>query len=167
MSVPMEPRTEILAPKKLIGMRALMSFADDRTAELWRRFMPRRTEVQARSNSSFISMQVFGSRKSPLAAPDEPFEKWAAVEVSEHRDIPEGMEAYTMRGGTYAVFLHEGSAATFPRTMQHIFGTWLPASGYALDDREYFEVLPANYRPDDPNAREEVWIPICECSIQR
>jgi hypothetical protein len=33
----MEPRIEMLTPKKLIGMRMEMSLLDNKTAELWRR----------------------------------------------------------------------------------------------------------------------------------
>jgi AraC family transcriptional regulator len=156
----MEPRLEIRAPKKLVGMRATMSLAGDRTTELWRRFMPRRNEIEGRTDSSFISMQIYGDGPSPLVAPERPFEKWAAVQVANHDHVPEGMEPYTMRGGRYALFLHKGPASTFPETIKFIFVEWLPASGYALDDREHFEVLPADYSPIDPQAEEEVWIPI-------
>ena len=44
--------------------------------------------------------------------------------------------------------------------MKHIFGRWLPQSEYELDDREHFELLPEGYSPVDPEAEEEVWIPI-------
>jgi AraC family transcriptional regulator len=60
------------------------------------------------------------------------------------------------------VFIHIGQASTFPKTMQYIFGSWLPESEYTLDSREHFEVLPAQYDPRDPDAREDVWIPIKE-----
>lgn len=43
---------------------------------------------------------------------------------------------------------------------RYIFGTWLPASGYVLDDRPHFEVLGPGYRPDDPEAEEDIFIPI-------
>jgi hypothetical protein len=79
-----------------VGMRATMSLAGDRTTELWRRFMPRRYEIKGRMDSSFISMQIFGDGPSPLVTPEAPFAKWAAVQVTNHDRVPEGMEPWTM-----------------------------------------------------------------------
>jgi len=154
----MEPRIETLDPKTLIGMRLPMSLAADRTRGLWRSFMPRRSEVSNRLTSSFLSMQVYPSPGPP--APDTMFEKWAAVEVEAGTEPPDGMETFELVGGLYAVFIHRGPASAWPRTAQHIFGVWLPASGRQLDARPHFEVLSGDYRPDDPQAEEEVWIPI-------
>ena len=156
----MEPRIETLEPKKLVGMRERMTFSDNRTAQLWQRFIPRRAEVRARLGPEYISMQVFENLDERGFRPDTAFGKWAAVEVADHDGVPAGMEPYTLAGGKYAVFLHRGPASAAPRTFGYIFGTWLPASGYALDRRAHFELLPDNYRPDDPEAVEEVWIPI-------
>jgi AraC family transcriptional regulator len=70
------------------------------------------------------------------------------------------MDRHRLRGGRYAVVVHEGPASTFAETMRYIFVTWLPASGYQLDQREHFEVLTKDYDPTSPDAREEVWVPI-------
>ena len=88
------------------------------------------------------------------------FDMWAAVEVSNATEIPAGMEALQLPGGLYAVFLHKGLPGDFPKTWQYIMGTWLPASGYTLDNRPHFQVMGEAYRPDDTAAEEEVWIPI-------
>ncbi len=36
------PRIEKITEKKLVGMRINMSLADNKTAELWRTFMPKK-----------------------------------------------------------------------------------------------------------------------------
>lgn len=164
---PSEPRIETLDPRKLIGMRVEMSPGDDRTRELWQRFMPRREEVRARVRGHYISMTILADPDGNPAGPDTRIEKWAAVEVADHDDVPAGMEPHTMRGGKYAVFVHEGPASRAAETFGYIFGTWLPRSGYALDSREHFEILPEDYRPDDPRAREEVWIPVRPVQLPR
>lgn len=155
-----EARFEVLAPKKLVGLKAAMSLAHNTTAELWRRFMPRRHEITNRATNDYVSLQVYGTTGPEMFAPGTQFEKWALVEVADHDAIPEGMERYDLHGGLYAVFVHEGPASAAPATFGYIFGTWLPQSGYELDDRPHFEVLPEGYDPMDPNAREEVWIPL-------
>lgn len=92
--------------------------------------------------------------------PATPFEQWAAVEVENWGVLPEGMEALLLPGGPYAVFIYRGIPAHFSRLAQYIFGHWLPQSTFALDDRPHFEIMGEDYRPDDPNAEEEVWIPL-------
>jgi AraC family transcriptional regulator len=160
----MQPRFETLAPTPLVGLRARMTLAADRSPELWRRFMPRRHEVPGRVEGRYISMavrdRVSGADPSGLLPVDTPFDRWVAVEVNAAGGVPEGMESHIRSGGLYAVFVHRGPASAAPRTWGYIFGTWLPASQFELDDREHFEVLPEGYRPDDPAAEEEVWIPV-------
>ena len=105
-------------------------------------------------------MQVYSKSDEQLFSPTNVFEKWAVVEVSTHNDVPVGMESYSLPGGQYAVFIHNGPASAAPKTMRHIFGKWLPDSEYELDDRGHFEILPEGYDPLDQQAHEEVWIPI-------
>jgi AraC family transcriptional regulator len=154
----MEPRIELLAPQKLIGIHMEMSLSDNKTGELWQTFMPRRSEIDNRLTSDFISMQKYPDNWN--FSPDSVFVKWAAVEVSSFSDVPHEMETYTLQGGRYAVFIHNGPASAAAKTMQYIFGQWLPQSGYRLDNREHFEILPEGYSPVDLNASEEIWVPI-------
>jgi AraC family transcriptional regulator len=149
-----------LKAKQLVGMHLRMSMADNKTGELWRTFMPRRREVLNRVDNTFISMQVYQAGERNHFVPTTQYEKWAVVEVSDTSEIPDGMETYPLQGGTYAVFEHHGPANLFPRTMHFIFGEWMPTSGFELDDREHFEVLAEGYDPIDPNASEEIWIPV-------
>lgn len=157
----MNPRIEILPEKKLIGKRIKMTFADNKTHELWKSFMPRRKEIKNNLTTELFSMQVYDkSFDFTNFNQDAIFEKWAAVEVADFDTIPEGMESYTLTGGLYAVFIHKGAASTGPTTFQYIFGTWLPGTDYTLDDRAHFEILGAKYKNDDPDSEEEIWIPI-------
>jgi AraC family transcriptional regulator len=74
--------------------------------------------------------------------------------------VPDGMETLTAPGGLYAVFLYQGPANAAPETYQYIFGTWLPTSDYALDNRPHFAVMGEKYKNNDPSSEEELWIPI-------
>lgn len=155
-----EPQIVELGQTKLVGMSQEMSRTNDKTAELWRGFMKRRHEITKRSNQNFISMQVFSAWTSQLSDPAASFTKWAVVEVESFESIPQGMNPYVRQSGTYAVFEHNGPASDLS-TFMYIFDEWLPNSDmYELDDREHFEVLPPDYDARDPNAREEIWIPV-------
>jgi AraC family transcriptional regulator len=157
----MEPRIETLSEKKLIGKHLTMSLVQNRTAELWKSFMQQRKEIKNNLNADLISMQVFGKeydfKNFNLNAS---FEKWAAIEVTDFNSVPDGMETFILPGGLYAVFLHKGAAGTGAKTFQFIFGTWLPASIYSLDERPHFELLGEKYKNNDPESEEEIWIPV-------
>lgn len=157
----MEPRIEILSPKKLVGQRIRMTIASDRTFELFRGFMPRRHEIKNGTGTELFCLQVYD--KDPgfnNFTIHTPFEKWAAREVEDYEDIPAGMEAHDLPGGLYAVFNYKGTPDAFPETWNYIFHTWLPGSKYLLDDREHFEILGEKYKLNDPESEEEVWIPV-------
>ena len=157
----MQPRIENLPEKKLVGRSLRMSLTNDRTAELWQRFMPQRKNIKNTIGSELYSIQVYdASADFKDFTPQTEFTKWAMVETSNFEDIPENMETRILNGGLYAVFVHKGMAKDFNKTSEYIFGQWLPNSDYELDQREHFELLGANYNPTDENSEEEVWIPI-------
>lgn len=156
----MEPTKQSIEPKKMIGMHLPMTLANNRTGELWRSFMPRRREISGCLSADLISMQVYDSPMQP-GDPTQEFNKWAAVEVAADAPIPGGMESFTLPGGLYAVFHYQGSSADIG-IFQYIFGVWLPASPYLLDERPQFEVLGEKYKNLDPTSEEDIWIPIRE-----
>jgi AraC family transcriptional regulator len=154
-------RTETLQEKKLIGKRLKTSLSDDKTVILWQSFMPRRREIYNAVSANIYAMQVYDTPQYfDHFDPTTLFEKWATVEVTDFDSVPEGMETFTLPSGLYAVFLHKGTVAMAYLTFGYIFGTWLPQSAYALDDRPHFEILGEKYKNNDPNSEEEVWIPI-------
>jgi AraC family transcriptional regulator len=138
-----------------------MSLAADRTSELWRTFRNRMKDVPDRVGTERYSVQIYGPGYShAIFDPAASFDRWAAIEVSEVSNVPDGFESMELAGGKYAVFIHRGTPAMAHRTFGFIFETWLPHSGYTLDNRPHFEVLGENYSPFDPEAEEAVLIPI-------
>jgi AraC family transcriptional regulator len=154
-------RIELLPQKKLIGKHLTMSFAENRTGILWQSFMPRRKEIQNNLGTDLFSIQEYGEKWDPKNVdPHAPFEKWAAIEVTNFDTIPEGMVSYTLAEGSYAVFIHKGPPSVFLKTFSYIFDTWLPQSGYTLHNRPHFEILGEKYKNEHPESEEEVWIPV-------
>jgi AraC family transcriptional regulator len=157
----MEPKIQLLAAKKLVGHCFEMSFANDRTLELWRNFMPQRRLISNVISPDLYSIQIF--RRIPVFKnldPHESFEKWAAVEVSSFDNLPTGMQTLELHGGLYSVFLYKGKAEAAEPFYRHIFQEWLPASDYELDDRPQFAVMGEKYKNDDENSEEDIYIPI-------
>ncbi len=142
-------------------MHMATTLAQNNAPMLWKNFMPRRNEIKNKLNTDLISMQVYTQAPDMSTYnPETKFERWAAVEVDDFAAVPDKMDTYVMKGGLYAVFLHKGGPATGFKTFEYIFNTWLPGSGYTLDDREHFELLGDRYKNDDPQGEEEIWIPI-------
>jgi len=155
----MEPRIETLQGKKLAGIRLTMSLANNKTGELWKTFMPRRREITNNLSNDLISMTIYSPNHFAGFKPTNEFEKWAAIEVSDFKNIPVGMEPFTLKGGLYAVFHYKGSSADMS-IFQYIFGSWIPKSDYHLDNRPHFEILGEKYKNADPDSEEEIWIPV-------
>ena len=156
----MNPRIERLSAKKLVGKRMTMTFSDNKTYELWHGFMPRRKEILNHIDNDLYSVQIYTPGFFGNFDPDAKFEKWAAIEVTDFDKIPEGLDAFTLPGGLYAVFHYKGAASSSAATFKYILGTWLPNSGYILDDRPHFEILGEKYKNEDPDSEEELWIPV-------
>jgi len=151
----------MLQEKKLVGKRLTMSLANDRTPELWRSFMMQRKEIQNCCSSDLYSIQIYDPKFNHKDLTlHTVFDKLAAAEVTDIFHIPEGMEAYTVRGGLYAVYIHKGLPSAFEKTFHYIFQEWMPASEYEVDSREHFELLGEKYKNNHPDSEEEIWIPI-------
>jgi len=154
-------RTELMASKKLIGFSTETSLENDQTAVIWSKFMPRLKEVKNAVSADLFSLQIYDFQKFEKFTPQTIFKKYALVEVRNFDFTPEGFEEFVIQSGKYAVFLHKGTSADFPKTAQYIYAEWLPNSEYELDNRPHFEVLGDNYKGhEDPENEEEVWIPI-------
>lgn len=162
MNIP-APRIVEIEPKKLVGKHMITSFAKDNTRQLWQSFMPDQNKIINKVSQDLFSLQVYPEGYFNAFNPTTSFEKWALVEVEHNDAIPENMEAFSLPGGQYAVFKHKGMDTAI---FQYIYSTWLPASGYTLDNRPHFEILGEKYKQGSPLSEEEIWIPIRPKPVQ-
>jgi AraC family transcriptional regulator len=151
---------ETLPEKKLVGKSFKMSFSGNRTGELWRSFMSRRKEIKNNIGAELYSVEIYPPLFFKSFNPDAEFYKWAAVEVIDFSDVPDGMETISLPAGLYTVFLYKGPSREGHKAYQYIFRTWLPKSYYLLDDRPHLAIMGEKYKNDDPDSEEELWIPI-------
>lgn len=105
-----QPRIEILPQKVFVGMYSKISYSNNQVGLLWKSFMPRRSEIEARRSPDLYSIELSDVPLSDFTL-DTVVEKWAAVEVVSDDIIPEGMSVLRIEGGLYAVFIHKGNAA--------------------------------------------------------
>lgn len=157
----MTPKIVNIAPKKLIGFSIEMSLLDNKTQTIWQLFMPRLKEIKNAVSADLFSLQNYPENYFTNFTPETLFTKWAAIEVNDFENIPEGFEKLVIPEGKYAVFLHKGNTEMFSKTAQYIYAEWIPNSGFQLDNKPHFEVLGDNYLGhENPESEEEVWVPI-------
>lgn len=155
----MQQRFESLPETKLIGLRITMSFANNKTGELWRTFMPRRNEVDS-VGDEFYSVEIYDDDFFINFNPSREFEKWAAVKVEDNQAIPDGMSSLVIPEGLYSVFNYKGKSSDAANAYEYIFRKWVPESEYEVDNRPHFALMGEKYKNDHPDSEEELWIPI-------
>lgn len=155
----LEAKIVKMPARQLLGLSVKMSVAEPKISELWQSFGPKIPAIENRLNADRISMNIYPPAYFSAFNPQLEFEKWAAVEVSDFKEIPPGLQPFTIPAGLYVVFHYQGSSDD-PRVYQYIFTEWLNKSQFQLDARPHFEVLGSRYRNLDPNSEEDIWIPI-------
>jgi len=153
------PKIMTIDSKQMVGMRLQMSLIDNKTGDLFRKFMPRKKEIRNVISDGVYALQQYDFK---TFTPQTVFEKWACVETKDPINIPIEMETFTLSGGLYAIFIHKGTTQDFVKSMGYITQVWLPDSLYKMDhSRPHFEYLSEKYLgPNNPLSEEEIWIPI-------
>lgn len=86
-------------------------------------------------------------------------DKWEYyIAVETDKEVPKGLEEYTIPACTWAVFPGEGQMPTAIQDIEkRAITEWLPTSGYEYADAPDIEI----YLNQDPmNSKFEVWVPI-------
>ena len=145
----------------LIGISTEMSFAENKTGQLWQQFIPLKMSILGKKQINLFSVEVykdlsFFSNFDPTAN----FTKWTAIRKDEVEKVPSEFKILEIREGEYAIFNYKGSSSEAPQFYQHIFQQWIPSSGYKLDNRPHLAIMGEKYKNNDPTSEEEIWIPI-------
>lgn len=140
----------------LAGLRRQHSFADASTTipAQWADFR-RLGEIPGRRGASAYGV-ICG------AAPERgTMEYMCGVEVDSFEALPAGLGRLRVPPDQrYAVFLHQGGAATVQSTWEAIFNDWLPRSGHQSAHTPDFEVYDERFDPETGTGTIEIWFPI-------
>ena len=88
------------------------------------------------------------------------FDYIAGVEVSDFSDLPRAFSRVRLPEQKYAVFTHKDHVSTIRRTINTIWNSWLPASGFVMADASTFERYGETFDPLSGNGGFEIWVPI-------
>lgn len=158
-----KPKIVYILEKKMVGKCMKMNLKGDRTAELWRSFMPHHSEIQSSVNADFISLRHYFEPFNPGNLV-QTFEKWAAKEVHQIHNVSDKWQSFIIPEGMYAVFSYKG-LNTDPSIFIYIYSDWISHSIYEIADRPHFEILGYKYKNNDPESEEDIYIPIRHKSI--
>ena len=157
----MEPRFVERDAFAVIGLRG--SFMKDDTQEipaLWGRVQDRWDDLLPLMSDGGIGACVADSSSAGT------FDYIAGVAATTDTEAPNGMEKLVIAPQTYAVFTH---TLTQPNinidikpTLQHIFGTWLPNSGYSLARSPEFEFYDDRFDPVNHTGEIDFYVPILQ-----
>lgn len=92
------------------------------------------------------------------------FKYLACVEVENIDHVPDRMVQRTIPSAQYAVFTHKGTVGEnklddLYKTLNYIYGTWLPDSNYELDKLvSDFELYDERFCSDKPEF--DIYVPI-------
>lgn len=146
---------------KLIGIKTRMSFANDQTVKLWQTFGPRINDIPNRKSPDLFSVEIYNDKNFFVNFDlQKEYEKWAAVEVEDFKELPDDMKSLTIPQGLYAVFQYNGKPSEAMPVFQYIYGEWLPNSEYEMDNRPYFALMGEKYKGEHEDSEEEFWVPI-------
>ncbi|MBO3116949.1 GyrI-like domain-containing protein [Winogradskyella sp. DF17] len=151
----MNPSVLDVSEKVLIGMSDTILMSEShKIGQLWQKFMPNKHLIKNTINNHHFAVQVYNSENTM----DKPFQIWATIEVSEANTIPAEMDVVTIPNGLYAKFTLRGME--IGRLYQDIMTTWLPSSGYIIDNRPHFQIMDERYKNNSTSSEEDVYVPI-------
>lgn len=162
----MNPSYVELPEKFLIGMGArfisiMCPDADNKVVipALWHQFVNRVDEIpQRRGQASYGLVEELPPGKRTGAKGELYYV--ACVAAASDAPPPAGMITRSIPAGRYAVFTHRGKLDTLARTMDHIYGQWLPQSGIQLRKGPHIEVYDARFNPDSDDSEFDICLPV-------
>jgi AraC family transcriptional regulator len=145
---------------QVIGMAGRFTPTSSRIPELWGRFAPRIHEVPCRRGTHTLGLCMDAD---PGAVAEACFTYVAGVEVERVADVPAEMASFTVPANTYAVLTHRGHLSRLPDMVRHVWGSWLPASGYRhvpAPDFEFYD--PERFDPGTGDGEVDLYIPVAD-----
>jgi AraC family transcriptional regulator len=121
--------------------------------QMWQAFHPRVSEIK-----NMVTDRLAYGISASMDMETGEFDYIAGFEVSSSKEVPEGMVAFEVPGGRYAVF-----ATTLPKigeAFQSAFHTWLPQAGHQPSGGPEFELYDEQFDPHDPNSTFDLYIPV-------
>lgn len=159
--ITMTPRIEELPARLVVGMeRPFISALSPKRnnhlviPRLWQDFAPRIDSVSNRVGDLVFGCILCDDGKEAQCR------YLACVEVASVAEMPKGMVSRELSAGKHAVFTHKGSMSRIDRTLDYVYGSWLPRSGHRLRSAPEIEIYGKKFDPESPDSEMEFCLPI-------
>jgi len=137
-----------------IGIETSVKNASKDCPKVWQEFMKRHKEIK-----SYIGgMKNYGVCINPNQA-ECSFRYVACAEVSDFKDIPEGMEKVEIPSETHFVFIHKGKLNKLGETYGGIMET-IPKTNKKQKENFWVEFYDNKWKGDKDESEFEIWIPV-------
>jgi predicted transcriptional regulator YdeE len=149
----MKPRIVERGAFTVVGLKYRGKNEEGEIPQMWQALGPRTGEIANMADDT----AAYGISANMDRDTGE-FDYVAGFEVSSARDLPQGMVAFGVPAGRYAVF-----TTTLPKigeTFHNAYNTWLPQSGHQPTGGPEFEVYDEQFDPQDPTSEFDLYIPI-------
>ncbi len=137
----------------VVGLRYRGRNENNEIPQMWEAFHPRISEIK-----SMVTDRLAYGISADMDQSTGEFDYIAGFEVSSAEEVPEGMVAFEVPGGKYAVF-----TTTLPKigeTFQNAYHAWLPEAGHQPTGGPEFELYDEQFDPQDPNSTFDLYIPV-------
>jgi AraC family transcriptional regulator len=149
----MEPKIVERVAFTVVGLKYRGKNENNEIPQVWQALGPRTGEIASMADDT----AAYGISANMDMETGE-FDYIAGFEVSSAVDVPQGMVAFEVPGGKYAVF-----TTTLPKigeTFHEAYHTWLPQAGYQPAGSPEFEVYDEQFNPQDPDSEFDLYIPV-------
>jgi len=165
VSLSSNQKEETMQPKiinrpafKAVGLSYVGKNENGEIGQMWGRFNQISNQIK-RSNDK----EAFGLCFSTVQGPSQPgeFEYVSSFEVTDDKDVPEGMVYREVPAHKYAVFTHHGKLDTLSETYAYIYNTGLAQAGLEVHpDKFDMEVYDKDFLFDSDDSKFYIYVAI-------
>lgn len=152
------PRIKVLKDTPIVGLLKTGSFKDMNYPQVWEEFFSIYQKSQHKSNSQFYGTMYWDANTPETEDMTIHYMVGIPEKVMKKLDVP--FEKHVIKGGQYAVFIHQGPVFSIQGTYEYIYGTWFRSSGYKDRYGDVFEYYDKRFKDNDPSSIVEIWVPV-------
>jgi len=160
--ITVKPQLVEMDAVRVAGIRGETSTLHNTLPALWEQFRRLEEKIPAINSTRAFGICETGRVETQITAEGNVvFSEIVGVEVDANYTPPEGIVIKTLRGGKYAVFTHRGAIATFQKTYDYIWGSWVLSTKESLDNSEDFEIYDERFMgANNSESQIDIYIPV-------
>jgi AraC family transcriptional regulator len=127
--------------------------------KLWNEFLKRTSELQ--DVQPGYALGICASELPGISkAESNQIAYVAAMPVYSCEHVPPGMMTVQLPAGKYAVFTHSGALAELPKTIDYIWGDWVPNHKDILNEGPDFELYDERFNGTTLSGEIDIYLPL-------